>query len=78
MAKYLKLDVTERIQIKIDGEDILLFNGKDCIGMLVIKEKEKQYDLVDGYVYENLRIFRLFRHEGTGQPYAEGCDLGWC
>lgn len=78
MEKYLKLDVTDRVQIKIDEEDILLFYGKDCIGMFVINEDGKQYDLVDGYVYEEKRIYRLFRNEDCNQSYTEGCDLGWC
>ncbi|WP_243385994.1 DUF2553 family protein [Bacillus kexueae] len=78
MDKFLKLDVTDRLEIKLDEEDILLFYGKDCIGMLVINEDGKQYDLVDGFIQEGKRIFRLFRQNDASESYTENCDLGWC
>jgi len=78
MVKYLKLDVTDRIQIKIDGEDLILLDGRSCIGKLVINEGEKQYDLVEGYEHENHRIYRLFLRDDFCQSYTKDCDLGWC
>lgn len=78
MVKNLKLDVTDRIQIKINGEDLILLDGKKCIGKLVIKENEKQYDLVEGYTYENRRIYRVFLRDDICQSYTKDCDLGWC
>ncbi|WP_338777731.1 DUF2553 family protein [Metabacillus sp. FJAT-52054] len=78
MSEYHMLDITKRVTAKLSDDLIELYCGKDCIGLLVINEEGKQYDLMEGFILEEGRIYKLYDRNCGQQQYAEGCDLGWC
>ncbi|MGD6816952.1 DUF2553 family protein [Metabacillus sp. 84] len=78
MEDFHRLDITRRVTAKVSDDLIELFCGKNSIGWLVINEEGKQYDLIEGFVIENGRIYKLYERNGGQQQYGEACDLGWC
>ncbi|MEK3807575.1 DUF2553 family protein [Bacillus sp. FSL H8-0547] len=79
MSDYHKLDVTNRVVAKLHGEFIELYIGKEYIGKLVITSDGREYELVNGFMMEEDRFYRVYeRNCELQQQYAEGCDMGWC
>lgn len=79
MSDYHKLDVTDRVVAKLLGEFMELYIGKEYIGKLVITSDGREYELVNGFMMEEDRFYRVYeRNCELQQQYAEGCDMGWC
>ena len=73
------MNVTERVNAKLKDGYMELYFHKELIGTISFSEEGKQYDLQEGYVYEEGQILKIIDASSiTPGPYVEGCDLGWC
>jgi hypothetical protein len=79
MEKTFKLDITDRVTIKIKTEGYMdLFFNREKIGEIVITPEGKQYELEEGFIREEGKIYKVYRLDQEPLQYVEGCDLGWC
>lgn len=73
------MNVTERVRAKLKDGYMELYFHKELIGTITFSEEGKQYDLQEGYVYEEGQILKVIDASSIiPGPYVEGCDLGWC
>ncbi|MDQ0245955.1 hypothetical protein J2S09_003533 [Bacillus fengqiuensis] len=73
------MNVTERVSAKLKDGYMELYFHKELIGTISFSEEGKQYDLQEGYVYEEGQILKVIDASSIiPGPYVEGCDLGWC
>jgi hypothetical protein len=78
MEKTYKLDITDRVTIKIKKGYMDLFFNRGKIGKIVITPEGKQYELDEGFVHEEGKIYKIYQLDQEPLQYVEGCDLGWC
>ncbi|MBM7704858.1 DUF2553 family protein [Metabacillus iocasae] len=78
MSMFHIMDVTERVYAKIREDCVELYFHTECIGKVILSEEGKEYDLHEGYAYEDNKILKLINCEENVPPYVEDCDLGWC
>jgi hypothetical protein len=73
------MNVTERVSAKLKNGHMELYFHKELIGRIVFSDEGKEYELHEGYVYEEGQILKVIDLSSTiSRPYVEGCDLGWC
>ncbi|WP_345243166.1 DUF2553 family protein [Pontibacillus salipaludis] len=73
-----KVEITERVVGKVNGDGFELFLNKDRIGEISFRNNKKEYLLQSGFVAEGHRIYKV---EEAGEPvtqFVHDCDLGWC
>lgn len=73
-----KVDITDQVYGKLNGEDFLLYFKQFRIGEVTFVNQKKEYVLVPGYTTENHRIYKIQPKAEPVTQFVEGCDLGWC
>ena len=59
MQKLLKVDVTDKVIGKFKEGYLELYSSKFRIGKLHLKDSTNQYELSEGYVHENGRLYLI-------------------
>jgi hypothetical protein len=73
-----KIDITQKVHGKIDGENMSLYLDKDKIGQIVFTNQGNLYEMAEGFEFEKDKIFKQDKKPKYTEKYVDDCDLGWC
>jgi hypothetical protein len=71
-----RIDITERVIVKLEAGKWVLYYNKRAIGQLTMTGLLP--DMADGFEFIDGRVYAAYPAEREQKHYVSNCDMGWC